>query len=153
MPALNPYLAHQSPNPMFRLGALVHGRADVIHLEFCEPDFPTPAHITQAAINSIESERQGYGPGNGLPWLRALIAERVARIDRFTPSPEQIVVTAGGTGGLMGSLLCLGAPGCEVLVPDPGWPGYDGMLATAGARGVRYPLLAGQGWLPDLDAL
>ncbi len=153
MPALNPHLAQQTPNPMFRLGALVHGRADVIHLEFGEPDFPTPDHIAGAAMRSIEGERQGYGPGNGLPWLRELLAERVARVDRFTPSPEQIVVTAGGTGGLMGSLLCLCAPGDEVLVPDPGWPGYEGMLATAGAREVRYPLLAETGWLPDLDAL
>jgi len=47
----------------------------------------------------------------------------VARVDHFTPSPEQIVVTAGGTGGLMGSLLCVCAPGDEVLLPDPGWPG------------------------------
>jgi aspartate aminotransferase len=153
MPSLNPRLARQSPNPMFRLGALVHGRADVVHLEFGEPDFPTPEHIAQVAIDSIEGERQGYGPGNGLPWLRALIAERVARVNRFAPSPEQIVITAGGTGGLMGSLLCLCAPDDEVLVPDPGWPGYEGMLATAGAREVRYPLLAGDGWLPDLAAL
>src|SRR5262245_18017644 len=124
MPALNPSLAQQTPNPMFRLGALVHGRADVVHLEFGEPDFPTPAHIARAAIDSIEGERQGYGPGNGLPWLRQLIAGRVAQVDRFTASPEQIAATAGGTGGLMSSLLCLYTPGDEVLVPDPGWPGY-----------------------------
>lgn len=153
MPSLDAELAAQRPNPMFRLAALVHGRTDVLHLEFGEPDFPTPEHIVAAAERSLAVERQGYGPGNGLPSLRALIADRVRRVNGFAPSPEQIVVTAGGTGALMTSLLALCLPGDEVLLPDPAWAGYDAMLATCRARAVRYPLLPQQGWLPDLDAL
>lgn len=153
MPSLDPELAAQRPNPMFRLAALVHGHEDVLHLEFGEPDFPTPAHIIAAAERSLAEERQGYGPGNGLPSLRALIAERVRRVNGFTPTPDQIVVTAGGTGALMTSLLALCQPGDEVLLPDPAWAGYDAMLATCRARTVRYPLLPEQGWLPDLAAL
>lgn len=153
MPRLKPALATQQPNPMFRIGALVYGRDDVLHLEFGEPDFPTPAHISAAAVTSITSERQGYGPVNGLAALRDAVAARANRVSGVTPTAEQVVMTAGGTGGLMGSLLCLCSPGDVVLTPDPGWPGYDAMLAVAGVGRAYYPLLPERGWLPDLDAL
>ncbi|HET9980901.1 MAG TPA: aminotransferase class I/II-fold pyridoxal phosphate-dependent enzyme [Ktedonobacterales bacterium] len=153
MPRLNPSLANQQPNPMFRLGALVYGRDDVRRLDFGEPDFPTPAHIRAAAASSITDERQGYGPSNGLAELRAAVAERVSRINEFAPTAGQVVMTEGGTGGLMGSLLTLCAPGDVVLTPDPGWPGYDAMLAVAGVGRAYYPLVAERGWQPDLDAL
>jgi aspartate aminotransferase len=153
MPSLNPSIAFQQPNPAFRIAALVHGRDDVVHLEFGEPDFSTPAHIVEAAERSLRDERQGYGPGNGMAWLREAIAARSERVNRLAVSPDQIVVTAGGTGALMSSLLCLCQPDDEVLLPDPAWAGYDGMLAVAGARKVYYPLLPHDGWLPDLDAL
>jgi aspartate aminotransferase len=152
-PALTPPLplAHHVQNPMFRLGALVHGRSDILHLEFGEPDFPTPSHIVEAAIRSLSEERQGYSPSNGMPWLRAAIAARVERVSGFTPTPDQIIVTAGGTGALMASLLCLTQPGDEVLIPDPAWAGYDGMLAVAGVDVKRYPLSPADGWQPDLE--
>ncbi len=153
MPPLNPALATQQPNPMYRLGALVYGRDDVLHLEFGEPDFATPAHIVAAAVASITGERQGYGPGNGIAELRAAVAARIARVNGFAPTADQVVMTAGGTGGLMGSLLCLCSPGDVALTPDPGWPGYDAMLAVAGVGRAYYPLLPERGWLPDLDAL
>ncbi|MGH2516184.1 MAG: pyridoxal phosphate-dependent aminotransferase [Ktedonobacterales bacterium] len=153
MPNVNPSLAAQQPNPAFRIGALVHGRADVVHLEFGEPDFRTPAHIVAAAERSMREERQGYGPGNGMAWLREALAARVERVNCFSASPDQIVVAAGGTGALMSSLLCLCQPGDEVLLPDPAWAGYDAMLAVVGARTVYYPLLPDAGWQPDLAAL
>lgn len=153
MPQINPSIADQMPNPMFRIAALVHGRGDVVHLEFGEPDFPTPRHIVEAGERSLRDERQGYGPGAGMPFLRAAITDRVARVNSFAPQVEQVIVSAGGTGGLMAALLCACAPGDEVLVPDPAWAGYDAMLAVAGATTVRYPLDAERGWQPDLDAL
>ena len=153
MPRINVNMVSQPPNPMFRLGALVHGRDDVIHLEFGEPDFPTPAHIVEAGMRSLRDERQGYGPGNGMLWLREAIASRVERVNKFSPDPERVVVSMGGTGGLMAALLCLTSPGDDVLTPDPGWAGYDAMLAEANVRQARYPLVAERGWQPDLAAL
>jgi aspartate aminotransferase len=153
MPRMNPALAFQQPNPMFRIGALVYSRDDIIHLEFGEPDFPSPEHVSAAAIASITSERQGYGPGNGIAELRGAVAARVQRVNNFAATADQVVMTAGGTGGLMASLRCLCEPGDVVLTPDPGWPGYDAMLAVAGVGRAYYPLVAENGWLPDLDAL
>ncbi|PWT78317.1 MAG: aminotransferase class I/II [Chloroflexi bacterium] len=148
-----PRLTHQAQNPMFRIGALVHGREDILHLEFGEPDFPTPAHIVEAAAKSLRDEKQGYGPSNGLAPLREAIAARVTRVSKSLATPDQIIVTPGGTGALMASLLCLTLPGDEVLVPDPAWAGYEGMLAVASAQMMRYPLRAADGWQPDLEAL
>ncbi|HEU5346993.1 MAG TPA: aminotransferase class I/II-fold pyridoxal phosphate-dependent enzyme [Ktedonobacterales bacterium] len=153
MPRLKPALARQQLNPIFRIGARVYGRDDVLHLEFGEPDFPTPAHISAAAVASITSERQGYGPGNGLAALRTAVAARFGRVNGLTPTADQVVMTAGGTGALMGSLLCLCSPGDVVLTPNPGWPGYDAMLALAGVGRAYYPLLPEHDWQPDLDAL
>src|SRR5260370_884169 len=142
MPRLNPSLAHQLPNPMFRLAALVHRRADIVHLEFGQPDFPTPDHILRAADASPPHERHGYGRGNGLPALRAAIAARVARVTHYAPAAEQVIGTAGGAGALFAALLCACVAGDEALVPDPAWAGSDGMLAAVGARTVRFPLVA-----------
>lgn len=153
MPDLNALLAGQQANPMYRIGALVHGRDDILHLEFGEPDFPTPPHIVEAGMRSLRDERQGYGPGAGIPELRAALAARVGRVNHLAVHAERIIVSAGGTGALMAALLTLCETGDDVLVPDPAWAGYDAMLAAAGARMVRYPLRVGSGWLPDLAAL
>ena len=153
MAEANPSVAGQSPSPMFRIGNLVHGRDNINHLEFGEPDFPTPPHIVEAALRSLYNERQGYGPGNGVGALREAIAARVARVNGFAAEPAQVVVAAGGTGALMASLVTLCTPGDEVLVPDPAWAGYDAMLAASSTRRVRYPLRPDDGWRPDLDAL
>ncbi|MFI5274345.1 MAG: pyridoxal phosphate-dependent aminotransferase [Ktedonobacterales bacterium] len=153
MPELRTLLAGQQPNPMFRIAARVHGRDDILHLEFGEPDFATPPHVVEAGLRSLRDERQGYGPGNGIGALRAAIAERVRRVNRFAPAADQVIASAGGTGGLMAALLCLCQRDDEVLVPDPAWAGYDAMLAAAGARMVRYPLQPARGWQPDLEAV
>jgi aspartate aminotransferase/aminotransferase len=153
MPPINPSLAGRSANPMFALAALAHGRTDLIHLELGEPAAPTPPHVVRAAVASIERERQGYGPSAGPSWLRAAIAARIARVNGFHVAPDAVVITPGGTGALTVSLLTICGPGSEVLVPDPGWPGYDGILATVGVTPVRYPLLPASGWQPDLTAL
>ncbi len=153
MPQINPSVAAYPVNPLFRVAGAVHGRDDVVHLEFGEPDFPTPEHIVAAAQRSLRDERQRYLPSNGIQPLREAVAARVARVNRLTADAGQVVVTPGGTGGVMASLQATCAAGDEVLVPDPAWPGYESMLAAIGARLIRYPLLPDTAWQPDLDAL
>jgi aspartate aminotransferase len=153
MPPSNPYLSSRQPNAMFRLSARAGERPNAIRLELGEPGFPTPDHIARAAIQSIKMERQGYGPTNGPAWLRALVADRTARVTRHHVTPEQVVITAGGTGALLTALISVCAHGDEVLVPDPGWPGYDGILAAAGALARPYRLDPANNWQPDMALL
>jgi aspartate aminotransferase len=124
-----------------------------LRLEIGEPNFPTPEHIVQAAIASLREEGQTYGPPCGWPWLRQLLAEKIARVNGYRVSPANIAITVGGTGAVQLALLATVGEGDEVLLPDPGWPHYYRQLAVAGAWAVPYHLDPSNGWLPDPQEL
>jgi aspartate aminotransferase len=124
---------------------------DVIHLEVGEPDFVTPRHIMTAAAEAAARGHTGYAPNAGIGPLREALAERLTRRRGYEVTVDQVVVTNGGTGALYSSLAALVAPGDEVLLPDPGWPNYVGMVTLLGARPLFYPLA--DGFLPDPDAI
>jgi len=143
-----PAIAALQDDAIMAVAALARQRPGCIRLELGEPDFSTPAHIRQAAIVAL-NEPIRYAPAAGLPSLRAAVTAKVARVNHYAVAPEQVIITAGGTGALFAALLATIEDGDEVLIPDPGWPLYRGMLACAGARPVPYPLHAERGWLPD----
>ena len=113
-------------------------RLPAVRLQIGEPSFRTPEHIRLAAMQAIADEPLTYGPAAGWPWLRALLAEKVQRINGYSVQPENIAVTMGGTGALQTALTATVGVGDEVLIPDPGWPLYSVQLAANGATGVRY---------------
>ncbi len=133
--------------------ALASQVGDAIRLDIGDPDFPTPAHVVEAALRAASQGFTHYGPSAGLPSLRALLAEKVRARNRLPCLPEQVVVTSGGCGALFLSFLALLDPGEEVLVPDPGWSHYVPMAVAVGARPVHYPLDRASGFQPDPDAL
>ncbi len=124
-----------------------------VRLHVGEPSFRTPEHIRQAAIETIQHELLTYGPPAGWPWLRELLAEKIARVNGYTVTPHNVAVTMGGTGGIQAALLAIAGEGDEVLVPDPHWPHYMMQLASCGAMYVPYPLDPQSGWLPDIAQL
>lgn len=94
----------------------------IIHMEIGEPDFPTPAPVTAAALEATRSGDVHYLPALGLPALRRAIAGYYREQHGVEVSPERIIVTPGSSGALllaMGVLLC---PGDEVLLADPSYP-------------------------------
>src|SRR5579864_7918048 len=99
-----------------------------VRLHIGEPSFRTPEHIRQAAIESIAREPLTYGPPAGWPWLRELLAEKIARVNGYRIRPEHTAVTVGGTGAILSALLATVGPGDEVLIPDPHWPQYKMQL-------------------------
>jgi aspartate aminotransferase len=125
--------------------------ASLLHIG--EPSFRTPEHIRRAAIQSIESEVTTYGPSEGWPWLRELLAEKIARVNGYAVKPHNIAIGVGGTGAIMAALTATVGPGDEVLIPDPHWPQYLLQLACSGATGVPYPLDPQHEWLPDIERL
>ena len=68
---------------------------DIVHLEIGEPDFDTPSHIVEAAVDALRDGHTHYGPGPGLPELREAVARNVAATRGIDVKPEQVVVTPG----------------------------------------------------------
>lgn len=126
---------------------------DVIHLEVGEPDVVTPQPIIEAAAAAARAGFTKYTAAAGLPSLRAALAEKLRLRNDLRAAPEQIVATPGSVFALASAVLAVVDPDDEVLIPDPGWPNYVGMLTVAGATPVRYPLVRAAGYQPDLPAL
>jgi aspartate aminotransferase/aminotransferase len=124
-----------------------------IHLEIGQPNFPTPAHIIEAALAAAREGFTGYTANAGLPSLREAIAEKVRRENGLPATAENVVVTTGGMGALYSIFLALLETGDEMLVPDPGYPNYAMAAYLLRARAVPYPLEAENGFQPRLDAL
>lgn len=101
-----------------------------ISLGIGEPDFPTPWHIRNAGIQSLEKGFTKYTPNAGLSDLRKAISEYMKRRFDLEYAPMgQILVTVGGSEGLDLALRCIVEAGDEVIVPTPSFVCY-GPLTT-----------------------
>jgi len=125
----------------------------VIHLEIGEPDFPTPAHIIEAAKRALDEGYTHYGPTQGLPELRESVARYVSRTRNIRVSPEHVSIVPGGKPIIFFPMLALIEPGDEVIYPDPGFPIYESMIRFSGGVPVPIPLVEERGFSFDLDTL
>ncbi|MGP8158289.1 MAG: pyridoxal phosphate-dependent aminotransferase [Thermoplasmata archaeon] len=123
-----------------------------INLGLGEPDFDPAPEVIEALCAAVRGGKNHYGPSAGIPELRDRIAERYRELDPGTLR-ENVIVTAGGSEGLMTAALALYDPGTEVLVPNPGFVLYAPHAKLAGAVPVPYSLLPAQKYLPDFDEL
>lgn len=123
-----------------------------INLGLGEPDFEPPAVVVRALVSAVHHHMNHYGPSAGLTALREKIADRYREVDPDV-GRENVIVTAGGSEGLMACALALYDPGDEVLVPDPGFVLYAPHARLAGATPVAYSLPEEQRFLPNLDEL
>jgi aspartate/methionine/tyrosine aminotransferase len=123
----------------------------VIHLEIGEPDFPTPAHIVEAAKRALDEGWTHYGPPLGLSELRETVADYVSRTRGIGVGAENVAVVPGGKPVIFFSMLALLEPGDEVIYPNPGFPIYESMIRFLGAVPVPLPLIEARGFSFDLD--
>jgi aspartate aminotransferase len=123
----------------------------VVHLEIGEPDFPTPAHIVEAAKQALDGGWTHYGPPQGLPELRETIAGYVSRTRGIQVGAEHVSVVPGGKPIIFFPMLALLEPGDEVIYPNPGFPIYESMINFLGAKAVAMPLEESRGFSFDLD--
>jgi aspartate/methionine/tyrosine aminotransferase len=123
----------------------------IIHLEIGQPDFPTPANISEAGIDAIHLGKTKYTPPAGIPQFREIIADYAGRLRGLKIDPAQVVVGSGSKPGLFFPTLALVAPGDEVLYPDPGFPTYEAMIRVAGGIPVPVPLIEENQFSFDLD--
>jgi aspartate aminotransferase len=101
-----------------------------------EPDFATPAHIVEAAIQAIRQGRTKYTASAGIAPLREAVARRLAASGFAGLTPDRTLVSVGAKGVLYLALQVLLDEGDEALVPAPAWLSYDKMVQAAGGRTV-----------------
>lgn len=122
---------------MSKLGrALKAEGKDVISLSFGEPDFFTPDHIKQAAIEAINNNFTFYTPVAGIPELKEAIKVKFERDNGLHYNTDQIVVSTGAKNSIMNTVLSLVNPGDEVVIPTPFWVSYADMVHLAEGKTV-----------------
>ena len=103
-----------------------------------EPDFPTPAHIVEAAAKAVlDPKNHRYTPAVGLPDLREAIAQKTLRDSGTEVTANQVVVTNGGKQAVYQAFAVLLDQGDEVLLPSPYWTTYPEAIALAGGKTVE----------------
>jgi aspartate/methionine/tyrosine aminotransferase len=114
-----------------RAQALERAGADVVHLEFGEPDFDTPSVIVEAAARALKDGRTRYTASLGILPLREAIAEHYATTYGVSVSPEQILVTPGTSPAMLLLFGHLLDPGDEVVLSDPYYACYPNFVRYA----------------------
>ena len=109
---------------------------DVISLSVGEPDFDTPDHIKEAAIDAIRRGETKYPPVSGIVPLREAITRKFKRENGLDYKPSQTIVGTGGKHVIYNALLATLNPGDEVVIPRPYWVSYPEMVALAGGTAV-----------------
>jgi len=140
-PALGHQIEQVPPSGIRALANAAWAHPDAVHLEFGEPDWPTPPAIVDAAYRAARAGHTRYAPSAGIPALREAVCAKLVRDNGLAEiSPDQVLVTAGGVGGLHSAYRAVLDQDDEILVPDPGWPNLASIALTVGARPVRYAL-------------
>jgi aspartate/methionine/tyrosine aminotransferase len=123
----------------------------VVHLEIGEPDFDTPAHICEAAIEALRAGHTHYAPSAGIPALREAVAETIRATRGIAVDPENVVITPGAKPIIVFSLLACVGERDEVIYPDTGFPIYRSVIDFIGAKPVPILLREENGFRIDLD--
>jgi LL-diaminopimelate aminotransferase len=138
-----------------RIQELTAQGQDIIRLDIGSPDLPPPAFITEAMYRSAQDAgHHGYAGYYGTPQLRRAMATYYQRRFGVDLDPEkQVVPLIGSKEGIFNIVLAFVNPGDAVLIPDPGYPTYTLGTLLAGGVPCPMPIVAQDGFLPDLEAI
>ena len=109
---------------------------DVIGLGAGEPDFDTPQHIKDAAIQAIQDGKTKYTPADGIPELKQAICAKFKRDNDLIYTPAQVHVAPGGKPVIFNALVSTLDEGDEVIIPAPYWVSYPEMVKLCGGTPV-----------------
>jgi aspartate aminotransferase len=126
---------------------------DVIGLGAGEPDFDTPNHIKQAAIEAIHAGQTKYTAVDGTPQLKHAVIEKFQRDNGLSYEPNQILVSCGGKQSFFNLAQALLNPGDEVIIPAPYWVSYPDMVTLADATPVIIRAALDQSFKINADQL
>ncbi|RKZ19668.1 pyridoxal phosphate-dependent aminotransferase [bacterium] len=136
-----------------RAKALEAEGRDIVHLEIGEPDFDTPQNVIDKGVWALQNGYTHYGPAAGLPDVRKVFAEHIARDRGIDVTAENVVIVPGGKPIIFFPLLALVDPGDEVVYPNPGFPIYESMIKFLEAKAVPLPLREENDFSFDIEDL
>ncbi|MEO0797655.1 MAG: pyridoxal phosphate-dependent aminotransferase [Pseudomonadota bacterium] len=134
-----------------RAEALQRSGRDIINLGIGQPDFKTASHIVEAAVRALHDGHHGYTPAQGLLALREAVAADLEQRHSTSVDAGNVVIMPGGKPTMFFAMLMFGAPGVEILYPDPGFPIYRSMIEYVGATPVPVALREENGFAFQAD--
>jgi len=114
--------------------------SDAINLGLGQPDFDTPQHIKQAAIDAINSGFTAYTAGPGITELREELSRKFKKENSFAVDPSEIIITSGASEALELAIASLVNPGDEVMIANPGFVSYNALVNMMGGKVSNIPL-------------
>jgi aspartate/methionine/tyrosine aminotransferase len=137
-----------------RAKAMVASGISVVSFGAGEPDFPTPGHIVEAAVEAARRPASHrYSPTAGLAELRQAVAAKTGRDSGYQVTSAQVLITNGGKQAIANAFATLLDPGDEVLVPAPYWVTFPESIALAGGVPVPVPTGEDTGFRVSIDQL
>jgi aspartate aminotransferase len=140
MPKLSEKILNLPESETLRISAIAKNMKaqgiDVVSLSAGEPDFPTPEHIKEAAIQAIKENFTKYTQNQGIPELINAIIEKFRRDNNIEYKPSEILVSSGAKHSIYNALQAICNPGDEVIIPAPYWVSYPAMVALVDAKPV-----------------
>src|SRR5687768_11583267 len=134
-----------------RAQALERAGRRVVHMEIGEPDFTAPAPVVEAGVRALREGRTAYTAALGLSSLREAISGHYhTRFNTQIPA-NRIAITAGASGGLLTVTALYVDAGDEILVPDPGYPGYRHFVRAFEGKARTLRVSASTDFQPTLD--
>lgn len=109
---------------------------DLIHMELGSPHADTPLPVKQATIDALMAGNVHYSHFQGLPKLRAALAEKLRDSNGLNVDASDIVVTNGLTHASFAAIMALIDPGDEVILLEPYYPQHLGKIELAGGKPV-----------------
>ncbi|MGD9800640.1 MAG: pyridoxal phosphate-dependent aminotransferase [Parvularculaceae bacterium] len=133
-------LARIAPSPTIAMSQLARdlkarGR-DVISLSAGEPDFDTPDHVKEAAIEAIRRGETKYTAVDGIAALKSAVAAKFKRDNNLDYAVSQISVAPGGKAIIYNAIIASMNEGDEAIIPAPYWVSYPDIVELAGGRPV-----------------
>jgi aspartate aminotransferase len=104
-----------------------------------EPYFETPDEIKFAAVRALVDNQTHYAPSSGLPALRNLLVEKLARKNAIHATPDEVIITVGGSQGLYSAFQSVLDPGDDALVFSPYWTPIGDLVTGTQARPLHVP--------------
>ncbi|KXV77017.1 pyridoxal phosphate-dependent aminotransferase [Acetobacter cerevisiae] len=127
----------------------------VISLSSGEPDFPTPPHVVEAAVEAARAGDTKYPPQAGKPALKKAVRNKFLRENNLDYALDEILIANGGKQIIFDAIMATCNAGDEVVLPTPYWISYADQARLAGASVIQVPCKEENGFrlmAEDLDA-